>query len=99
MKGYDNPGDMESLYDDGSDSTKPEEAPEKGAEDEVEGHTELISKKLLGGKEFKPGEEVVLKIVKDYGDQVEVKYATEKGGAEKPMHEMSEDEELDALSA
>ncbi len=86
---------MESLYsEEQSDSPSPDEK-EKDEKPEVEGHTELVSKKLLGGKDFKPGEEVVLKVVRDYGDEIEVSYAPEKPKGKG----MSEDEELDALSA
>ena len=47
-----------------------------GDESKMAGQTALIPKALLGGKEFKPGEEVVMKIVHDHGDEVEVAYAT-----------------------
>ena len=39
--------------------------------------TALIPKSLLGDKEFKAGDEVVLKIVHIYEDEVEVEYAKE----------------------
>lgn len=41
------------------------------------GETALIPKRLLAGKEFKPGEEIVLEIVKLHGEEVEVRYASE----------------------
>ncbi len=47
-------------------------------EQEQEPQTALLPKSILGGKTFKEGEEVVLKIVKDHGDEIEVSYAPEK---------------------
>lgn len=41
--------------------------------------TAELPKAVLGGKEFKPGEEVVLEIVRVGEDSVVVKYASEKG--------------------
>jgi len=46
--------------------------------DKMEGETALLPKSILGGKKFNVGEEVVLKIVHEYGDEVEVAYAPEK---------------------
>lgn len=60
--------------------------------DESETPTALLPKSILGGKEFKAGEEVVLKIVKVYGDEVEVEYAT---GTE--PKEKTTDQEIDEL--
>lgn len=84
------------------DSLYSEEEPDSSAkpsgstkEPEVEEHTELISSKLIKDKEVKKGDRIVLTVVKSYGNEVEVKYGSEK--SEKP--DMSEDEELDALSA
>lgn len=55
--------------------------------------TILLPKKALGGKEFKVGEEVVLEIVGDHGDELSAKYASEEGKAEKPAND-----ELDEMS-
>lgn len=91
-------GDMESLYSEeepsssSSESSKPDEK-----EKDVEDHTELVSKKLLGGKEVKEGDEIVVQVVKDYGDEVEVRYAPAKPDNKEP-HGMSEDEELSMLA-
>ena len=46
--------------------------------DRDEGETALLPKSILGGKEFQPGDEVVLKVVHIYEDEVEVAYAAEK---------------------
>lgn len=57
-----------------AESAAPGEKPEGEGE---EGATALIPKSVLGGKEFEPGQEVVLKVVRVHGDQVEVSYASE----------------------
>lgn len=67
-------------------------APEK--EDEG-GTTALLPKSILGGKDFKPGEEVVLKIVRIHDDEVEVEYAPEKPESTGP----SADQEIDQMAA
>lgn len=70
------------MFDDGP--------PEKAAESESpgEGQTALLPKSILAGKEFKPGDEVVLKIVNLHENDVEVEYASEEPekqeGAEAP---------------
>jgi hypothetical protein len=72
---------------DGADESSGAPSPDEGQEgqeasdkDEMGGETALIPKSLLAGKEFNPGDEVVLKIVHDHGDEIEVQYATEKPG-------------------
>lgn len=61
------------------------EGEEKPDDQKMEGETALLPKSILGGKEFNPGDEVVLKIVGMHEDEVEVSYASEKSGsAEKP---------------
>lgn len=50
----------------------------KTTDEATESSTGLISKSLLGGKHFGVGDEVVLEIVADHGEEVEVKYASEK---------------------
>lgn len=47
-------------------------------EEKDKDQTALLPKSILGGKTFEPGEEVVLKIVHVYEDEVEVAYATEE---------------------
>lgn len=87
--------DMESIYEEEAVVESPE-TPE--VESGVEGHTELVTKKLLLGKDVKPGDKVILTVVKDYGDEVELKYETESSDSKETV-EMTEDEELDMLSA
>lgn len=53
-------------------------APEEAKDDEAPGEVALLPKSILAGKEFKPGDEVVLKIVAMHGDEVQVAYAPEK---------------------
>lgn len=67
-----------------------EEQAETPAEEssEGEGQTAMLPKSILAGKEFKPGDEVVLKIVAMQDDSVVVEYAPEKGGGgEQPTAE------------
>lgn len=66
------------------DSPKPES---KGEEPDTE--TTLIPKTLLAGKEFKPGDEVIFKIVHMYDDEVEIAYATDEK-KEEPKSAMDE---------
>jgi len=87
--------EMDDLYSEDDSETVEETSTE--TVESVEPHSELVSKKLLSGKSVKPGDKVVLTVVKDFGDEVELKYSTESKESEKP--EMTEDEELDALSA
>ena len=92
--------EMESLYGESEDA--PMEAKE-GAEEpkkEVEGHTELVSKKVLGigeDEDIKPGTEFVVSLVAMHGDQAEIKYATKEKAPSKPPV-MSEDDQLSAMT-
>lgn len=75
--------------------------PESVDEEEQENPSALLPKNILAGKKFNVGDEVVLKIVKDYGEEVEVEYASET--PEKPAPEgmgmgMSAGDELDAMN-
>lgn len=82
-----NPGN-EDMYSDAEPAA--EEQSETPAEErsEGEGQTAMLPKSILAGKEFKPGDEVVLKIVAMQDDSVVVEYAPEKGGEyEKPAAE------------
>lgn len=62
-----------------TDTATPESSEPQESEDTGEA-TALLPKSILAGKEFKPGDEVVLEIVHLYEDEVEVKYAKEKPG-------------------
>lgn len=61
---------------DGQDQGDPGDNDEEDSGEE----SALIPKSLLAGKDFEPGEEVVFEIVKMRGDEVEIKYAKDKGG-------------------
>ena len=96
---YDSPDDaMDSGY--GAD--KPKESPEPkqsvDKENEEAGQeTALISNKILSpeGEPLKEGDEIVLQVVKNYGDESEVKYAPHKGGDEEETTETSTSPEKD----
>lgn len=89
----------ESLYPEvgGSrEATGPEEGQEN--EHDESGETALLPKSILAGKEFRPGEEVVLTIVRVHDDEVEVEYASEKPETENKSEGMSADEEIDGMA-
>ena len=52
-----------------------DDEPGEGSEKEATGHVALLPKSVLMGKDFKVGEEVVLKITAIRGNEVEVEYA------------------------
>lgn len=70
-----------------------EQAPQPEGEQEGQmegGETAVLPKSILMGKDFKVGEEVVLKITAIHGDEIQVEYAQDKGsekGGEAPMEE------------
>jgi len=79
---------MPSYYDDSNemdDESSPTKAEgddsspkSKSKEEDDNMPTALIPKSLLAGKDFKPGDEIVFKIVHLYDDEAEIAYATEK---------------------
>lgn len=74
------------------------EAPDKGTET---GTTALVPNKVLSpeGEELKEGDEIVVRVVKNYGDETEIEYAPKKGGSAETEEPMStEGKELAALS-
>lgn len=93
---------MESLY---SEETPQPMKPEMGEEtppeetmEESPGSTAMIDNKVLSpeGKPLKAGDRVILEVVKNYGDESEVRYGTMEsmGGAD----QMSEaNAELDQM--
>jgi hypothetical protein len=69
---------MDSYYDDeaapsGAQDSKPKDGGDKKRKSE--GQSALLPKSILAGKEFKPGEEIVLKIEHIFDDEVEVSYS------------------------
>lgn len=70
----------ENYYDDGPQGEPPaSDNSSKGSMSESGEQTYLLPKSVLMGKDFKVGEEVVLKITGMHDDSIEVAYATEKG--------------------
>lgn len=76
---------------------KSKDRTENAERDESNEPTAVLPKTILGGKEFKPGEEVMLEIVQVNEDSVVVKYASEKG--EEGEHEESEEREQEQPSS
>lgn len=81
-----NPGPSGDYFDDGGGAEPKTE--EKG--ERYSGETAILPKTVLGGKEFKVGEEVVLKIVAMHENDVEVEYATGEEKGETPTEEAAE---------
>lgn len=72
-------GGDDYFSDSPAEESKPETNPdETKTEDSDESPTAVLPKSILMGKEFKPGDEIVLKIDRIHDDQVEVSYAPEK---------------------
>ena len=65
------------------------------ADEKDMGVTALLPKTILAGKKFDVGEEVVLKIVHDHGDEIEVAYAPEKKEGEDDGDEGGGESEMD----
>lgn len=75
--------------------TPAEEAKEKEGKEDEEGTTALLPKAILAGKTFNPGDEVVLKIVHMYENEVEVAYATEEKGKGEGKGSEGKESEMD----
>lgn len=86
------PEDYYSNPDDDMPSESKDETMDHKEEDY--GETALLPKTILAGKEFDVGDEVVLKIVHKYKDEVEVAYAPEKKKEDKG--DMGEPEDMEA---
>lgn len=90
----------DSYYQDDTAEPSPKPSPEGDKDEESAGASALIPKSLLAGKDFTVGDEVVLKIVHEYEDEVEVEYAPEKP-KEKPTEKPapSANDEIDMMAA
>ncbi len=76
-------GDAQATAPEPATEPETETAPETETEEKPTGEpTAELPKDVLGGKVFKPGEEVVLEIVEVRENSVLVKYASEKGDKE-----------------
>lgn len=95
------PEEMDSIYSEEAEAPK-EEAAETVDEESAESNTAVVDNKVLSpdGEPLKEGDEIVLKVVKNYGGECEVIYAPAKGGSkESPKSDMdSANEELDAMN-
>jgi len=62
---------------------EPEEEPETIDQEEQESESAVVSNKVLspGGEPLKEGDKIILTVVKNYGDESEVKYATESSAS------------------
>jgi hypothetical protein len=84
--GGSNPGPAGDYFDDAPAGAAPK-MEEK--EESTKGETGILPKSLMGGKEFKPGEEIVLKVVAVHENDFEVEYShdesKEEQGSEPPM--------------
>ena len=83
------------------EAAESEEAPESIDEEEAEGSTAIVDKKVLSpdGTPLKEGDEVSLTVVKCYGEECEVRYSKKKSGSEvQPPGMMSDSNaELDMM--
>ena len=92
-----NTGEGDSDY---SDAAPPAAEPDGKEEQGEESPRGLLPKSILMGKDFKPGEEIVLKIEAIHDDEVEVSYATGKGsegGGESAPAPKSSDGEMASM--
>ena len=99
MAAYGNPGpkmgagsDAEMYEDGGPDEQKPDEQADDKHEDD-QSPVQEVNASILGGKDIKPGQEFMCKLVSRHGDMAVIQYAPEKeeheeqppGDGESPM--------------
>lgn len=75
----------------------PEQMEDTEAEEGEESTSALIPKSILGGMELEPGQEITLKVVKVYGDEVEVQPVV-SGEPTETKAPVSADQEIDDIS-
>ena len=103
MPAYGNPGASGGDNYDDAAANEPSEKTAGGESEETEESPRgLLPKSILMGKEFKPGDEIVLKIDAIHDDEVEVSYAPEKSEAhseseEYPMEKPAGDSEMASM--
>lgn len=68
----------------GDEAEEQNETLDEKTEEEGAGESALLPKSILAGKDFTPGDELVLKVVAMHGDEVEVEYASTKSPKNKP---------------
>lgn len=107
MPKYTADSDMEGAYGAETPVTPPEDSSSETEQNSVDkeeqmSDTALVSNKILSpeGEPLKEGDEIVVRIVKNYGDESEIEYAPkEKGSSEESGEPMSQEaNELSALS-
>lgn len=84
----------EDRESDGMDNPEPEKDQTETKSGDTEYPSELVSKKSISlkeGQDLKPGDTLTFKVVKDYGDEVEIRCEHKKT--------KSEDEELSELAS
>lgn len=89
-----------SYYPSVGEEPAPKGAGSESQDSEDVAETALLPKSILAGKDFKPGDELVLEVVHLYDDEVEVKYASgesEEDEKTEPEHMMSADQEIDGM--
>ncbi|HTQ50763.1 MAG TPA: hypothetical protein VMJ12_08625 [Candidatus Acidoferrales bacterium] len=86
----------EDLYDSAPTGAKGSDKPNGDEDEKSDSEEAILPKSILAGKEFKVGDEVVLKITGIHDDQISVKYAPVKaddeGEGEEGGGEMTPDE-------
>ena len=83
---------MDESYGQGPAAAPPDEGMGEPAEQEsvddenANSQTAIVSNKILSpeGEPLKEGDEIVLQVVKNYGDESEVKYAPKGGSSDEP---------------
>jgi hypothetical protein len=85
-------------YADAAPAAPTEKPTAEPQEEKGEEATAVIPKALLAGKDFKPGEEIMLEIVQLTEDGAVVKYASDKGGEEEaPPEEAPPPSEMQSM--
>lgn len=79
--------EMDDTYAGSAPVTKPTEAEKPSVDEEnTESSTALVPNKILSpdGEPLKEGEEIVVRVVRNHGDQSEIEYAPKEGATEEP---------------
>lgn len=97
--GSEDVGDMDSLYGEGAPAGGSQETTtdQEEAETAEEANTAVVPLKVLQSKEGEPvkeGDEIVVRVVKTYGDECEIMYAPKE---KTPESEQSDNAELESL--
>lgn len=76
----------------------PEEKPSVD-EENASADTALVSNKILSpeGEPLKEGDEIVVRVVKNYGDESEIEYAPKKGGEDETTETTTPEQDFAAM--